>query len=138
MKIFITHCSATKDANFEESEELVSPEKLYAAKYIQRFMKKCKQEKVNWAVFSDLYGVWFPDIKHAWYEKNPNSVTEYEFKKLLINFTKELQSYDEIWFYHNPGRFHPLYIRLIFETPITNRITLFSHLKDINRENNDE
>ena len=45
-------------------------------------MNKCKEKKVEWAIFSDLYGIWFPSIKHEWYEKPPNTVTEEEFKKL--------------------------------------------------------
>lgn len=76
MKIYITHCSAKKDDSLKNTGRKVTPDKLYIATPTQRFMNKCKEKKVNWAIFSDLYGVWFPDIEHEWYEKDPDTVTE--------------------------------------------------------------
>lgn len=106
MKIYLTHCSAKKDDSLKNSGRKVPPDKLYTATPTQRFMNKCKETHVNWAIFSDLYGVWFPDIEHKWYEKDPNTVTEKEFYQLLDDFNRKLQRYEEIWFYYNPGRFH--------------------------------
>ena len=37
---------------------------------------------VNWAIFSDKYGVWFSNGLHEWYEKNPNKITEEEFNQI--------------------------------------------------------
>jgi len=34
-------------------------------------MNRCKEKRVEWAIFSNLYGVWFPNVEHEWYEKNP-------------------------------------------------------------------
>jgi hypothetical protein len=68
---------------------------------------------VKWAIFSDKYGVWFSDNLHEWYEKDPNKVTEAEFNQLVNEFNKSLGQFDEIWFYHNPGRFHKLYKKLL-------------------------
>lgn len=84
-----------------------------------------------WAIFSDLYGVWFPHAEHEWYEKDPNTVTEEEFKRLLEDFDEKLVNYDEIWFYYNPGRFHPLYQRLLRETKLKDRVKLFTHIREI-------
>ncbi|MCL4417808.1 MAG: hypothetical protein M1365_14150 [Actinobacteria bacterium] len=84
---------------------------------------------MNWAIFSDLYGIWFPYIEHEWYEKDPNRVTEKEYKNLLNDFDQKLQDYDEIRFYHNPGRFHSLYKRLISEPKL--KIIKFTHIEDI-------
>ena len=42
----------------------------------------------------------------------------------LINITA-------VWFYYNPGRFHPLYDRLLTETKLNNKITRFTHISDI-------
>jgi len=131
MKIYITHCSAKKDFSLKNNSRKVTPDKLYTATPTQRFMKKCKEKNLNWAIFSDLYGIWFPQIRHEWYEKNPDKVTEQEFKNLLNNFNQELQNYDEIWFYYNPGRLHPLYKRLLKETKLKDRIRRFTHLKEI-------
>ena len=38
---------------------------------------------VRWAIFSDQYRVWFPDVEHEWYEKDPDSVADSEFEHLL-------------------------------------------------------
>jgi hypothetical protein len=48
-------------------------------------------------------------VRHKWYEKDPDTVREVEFSALLRDFDEQLGVYSEICFYHNPGRFHPLY-----------------------------
>lgn len=131
MKIYLTHCSAKKDNSIKGTGRKVTPDKLYTATPTQRFMRKCSERKVNWAIFSDLYGLWFPDVEHEWYEKNPDTVNDQEFKHLLNNFDDKLQQYDEIWFYYNPGRFHPLYKRLLQETKLKERIKRFTHIGEI-------
>lgn len=131
MKIYITHCSAKKDDSLKNTGKKVTPDKLYTAAPTQRFMNRCKDRDVNWAIFSDKYGIWFPNEKHEWYEKNPNYVTKDEIDNLVIDFESKLDVYDEIYFYHNPGRFHRLYDRLLNTVKIEDRIFLISHLSDI-------
>lgn len=96
-------------------------------------MKKCENSGVNWAIFSDKYGVWRPDETHEWYEKDPDKVSHEEFELLLKNFDKALGEFDEIWFYYNPGRFHPLYEKLINSSSLKNRIRRITHLEDIRK-----
>lgn len=134
MRIYITHCSAKKDDSLEHTSKKVTPDELYTARPTQGFMNRCKEREVKWAIFSDLHGVWFPNVRHEWYEKNPDTVTEQEFSGLIKDFEQKLGDYDEIYFYHNPGRFHPLYKRLLRETKIKHKITLFTHLREIVRE----
>lgn len=131
MRIYITHCSAKKDDSLKNTGKKVTPDKLYIATPTQRFMSKCKEKKVNWAIFSDLYGIWFPDIEHEWYEKDPDTVTEQEFRKLVNDFDQKLQNYDEIWFYYNPGRFHPLYKRLLQDTRLKDKVKPFTHIGEV-------
>jgi hypothetical protein len=131
MKIYITHCSAKKDSSLKNTDIKVSPDKLYTATPTQRFMKTCKNKNVNWAILSDEYGIWFPYEKHKWYEKDPNTVSENEFDELVKNFENKLDNYCEIFFYHNPGRFHHLYKRLLEKVKIKDKIRLISHLNDI-------
>ena len=131
MRIYITYCSAKKNDSLKTSGEEVTPDKLYTSGPIRRFMNTCKQKKVNWAIFSDGYGVWFPNEKKKWYEKSPNLVTEEEFKNLVNDFNRELSPYDEILFYYNPGRFHGLYQRLLQETKLKDRIRKFTHISEI-------
>lgn len=131
MRIYITHCSAKKETSLKNTNIKVTPDKLYTATPTQRFIKKCKERNVKWALFSDLYGVWFPTIERQWYDKDPKTVTSQEFLELTKNFEKELRDYDEIFFYYNSGHFHPLYKRLLRETKINSKITLFSHLIEI-------
>lgn len=131
-RIYITHCSAAKDASLEGSGEKVTPDKLYTAAPLQRFVRTCQEMGADWAIFSDKYGVIFPREKIPWYEKHPSKVTDAEYLKLLAGFIQRLGGYDEIWFYHNPGRFHPLYKRLVTEIQAAGKnIHLFTHLMDI-------
>jgi hypothetical protein len=94
-------------------------------------MNRCKRAGVRWAIFSDKYGVWFPEVEHEWYEKDPRKVTDREFQALVADFNSRLIDFDQIYFYRNPGRFHPLYQRLLRETSLRDRISLISHLSEI-------
>ena len=94
-------------------------------------MNECKKKGAYWAIFSDKYGVFFPTEKQGYYDKSPDSVTPKEFNQLISNFEEKLSQYSEIWFYHNPGRFHPLYKRIINKVRIRDRILLFTHIGEI-------
>jgi hypothetical protein len=107
MRIYITHCSAKKDDSLKHNGKKVTPDKLYIATPTQRFINKCREKGAKWAICSDLYGVWFPNAKREWYEKDPDTVTDHEFRNLLKDFEQKLEDYYEIYFCHNPGRFHP-------------------------------
>lgn len=131
MRIYLTYCSAEKNSSLKCSGKKATPDILYTGDRIQRFMWECKKKKVKWAIFSDKYGVWCPKIKHPWYDKHPNKVTCSEFKELLKDFDEKLRDYSEIYFYHHPRRFHCLYRILLRETKLRNKITLFTHLRDI-------
>ncbi len=131
--VYLTHCSAKKDDSLRGTDRKVTPDELYTATPTQRFMNKCKEEGVEWAIFSDKYGIWFPNEKHEWYDKHPNSVTEKEFQVLVNDFEEKLRNYDKILFYHNPGRFNNLYKRLLKESDISERIELFSHKSKIGK-----
>lgn len=130
-RIYVTHCSAKKDDTLKETNTEVTPDMLYKSTPIQRFMKSCKSKAVSWAIFSDKYGIWLSEDKHKWYEKDPNKVTDDEFNRLVDNFNKSLGNFGEIWFYHNPGRFHRLYKKLLDKTSLRAKIRLFTHIKDI-------
>jgi hypothetical protein len=125
MRIYITHCSAKKRGSLRYTGKKVCPDKLYASSRIQRFMSRCKGQKVKWAIFSDLYGVWFSHEKRSWYEKPPDEVTGHEFRALVRNFDRRLRRYNSIYFYHHPARFHRLYRRLIRWSSLHGRIKLF-------------
>jgi hypothetical protein len=131
MRIYVTHCCARKDDTLKESRKEVTPQELYKARPTQRFIQRCVAKGVEWAVFSDLYGVWFPEIKKTWYEKSPNTVTADEFKTLMKDFDCALGQFTQIFFYYNPGRFHPLYRKLLEKSELRERITRITHLSDI-------
>jgi hypothetical protein len=92
-------------------------------------MKTCIDNKVDWAIFSDKYGIWSKNDRRRWYEKPPDSVTNNEFNKLVIDFETKLENYDEIWFYYNPGRFHKVYRKLL--NSIDLKVKKFTHLSEI-------
>lgn len=131
MRIYLTHCSAKKDPTLKGTAEQVTPDKLYTATPTKRFMEKCKEKHVKWAIFSDKYGVWFPSEKHEWYDKNPNKVKDPEYEQLVKDFKQKLSGFSEVWFYHNPGRFHKLYRKLIEEPSIKVKTVTFNHLTEI-------
>jgi len=130
-RIFVTHCSAKKDKRYKGTGESIGPDLLYTSKPIQRFMNRCKARGVRWAIFSDLYGVWFPEVTHEWYEKAPETVTEAEFLSLLRDFDVKLNPYSSILFYHNPGRFHPLYARLLECSQLKGCVKTITHWWEI-------
>lgn len=133
MRIYVTYCSRQKNNSLKDTGIEATPDILYTSRCrIQPFMETCKKTGVRWAIFSDLYGIWLPEEKHAWYEKSPDDVTESEFKALLANFDNRLQEYDEIYFYRpNERRFHPLYKRLLQETKLRDRLKLISSIIDL-------
>jgi hypothetical protein len=112
-RVYVTHCSAKKDNSLKNTDKKVTPDRLYTSKQVQRFIQRCKDNEVDWAIFSDKYGVIFPWAKVEWYDKHPSKVSSREFQRLVDNFVQQLSDYDEVWFYYNPGRFHPLYKELL-------------------------
>lgn len=131
-KIYVTHCSAKKDDSLEGTGIKTTPDKLYTAQPLQRFIKKCREMGVNWAIFSDLHGVVLSDDEICWYNKDPDDVMEDEYQALVANFIEKLSGFDEIYFYHNPGRFHRLYKRLIEDgLKMGLKIIPITHLSEI-------
>lgn len=131
LKIYLTHCSAKKNDSLKNTGAKVPPEVLYTATPIRRFMERCQNKNVRWAIFSDLYGVWFPERNDEWYEKDPDDVTDEEFSSLVQDFDTKLHDYTEIYFYYNPGRFHRFYKKLLQRSSLKNRVVMISHLSDI-------
>ena len=132
MRIYLTHCCAKKDNNFAGRQDKLTPEQLYIATPTQRFMNRCNEVGVKWAIFSDYYGVWFSGEKNAWYGDDagdPNRVNDVKFRELVADFENKLAGFETIYFYHNPGRFHQLYKRLIEEVNVN--VILISHIGDI-------
>jgi hypothetical protein len=129
--LYITHCSKKKNSINSET----TPEKLYSASYLQRFIKKCKEMKVNWGILSDKYGIVFPNQRIKWYELSPSFLLKHkaESRKLIEKLQQQLKGFDKIFFYHNPGRFHPFYRYVIKKLrKLGINIRLISHLSQIN------
>lgn len=130
-RIYVTHCSAEKDPLLQGTGQQVTPDRLYTATSIQAFMARCQEKQVDWAILSDLYGVWLSQIEHMWYEKHPDTVTEPEFHAIVEDFNQTLQPYDQIYFYVCPQRFHPFYQRVLQTTALKDRVHQFTSLEAI-------
>lgn len=133
MKIFLTYCSGRKNDSLKNSNEAVTPDRLYTSKRIQSFIQACRAANAFWAIFSDEYGVWFPGERKKWYDKPPDTVTPAEFEQLVSRAEKSLEKY-ELFFYGDPNdsKFHPLYRDLIERLKDAGlKITLFSDLGSI-------
>lgn len=124
MVVYVTHCSAKK----RKSGRPMSPIELYTSKRAQAFMRRCVEMRVRWAIFSDQYGVWFPDTKRRWYELSPDAVTDDMFIHLVRDFDIKLRRYTKIFFYYHPARFHRLYRRLVRTTIHAKKIVLIRHV----------
>jgi len=134
-RIYVTHCSSKKDDRYKGTGVAVTPDLLYTGR-AKGFMKRCKEKGVCWAIFSDKYGVWFPDARREWYDKHPSEVTPAEFATLLRDFDEGLADYSEIYFYanhNNARRFPPsgLYARLLNQTALRDRIKRITHFDEI-------
>jgi hypothetical protein len=115
--IFFTFCSKHKDDSLKGTGRQVTPNRLYLGKNrIEPFMSKCMTQKVEWAIFSDKYGLWYSGEMHAWYEKPPYEVSEREQAALFHSTLERLRgrSYDRVYFYaaKNFFRVHRLYREL--------------------------
>jgi hypothetical protein len=94
-------------------------------------MRQCKAKNLRWAILSDLYGIWSPEIRHEWYEKDSDTVIGAEFSALLRDFDAKLIGYSEIYFYYNPARFHPIYALLLAQIKLADRVKRITHLWEI-------
>lgn len=130
--LYFTHCCAKKDDSLKDTGKRVSPMELYKATPTQRFMRKCIETGVEWAIFSDMYAFVFPDDRIAWYEKHPSTLTHTEKRKLFNDAFDVLKDYDLAYFYYNPGRLHPFYRELVDEMRRRGKkIREITHLDDI-------
>lgn len=107
--LYITHCSRDKQDGMKETGQAVTPDRLYTSPSLIKFVDFCKRTRLDWAIFSDKYGVVFPEEKIQWYSKPPDTVTKMEFEQLLENFTTRLAGFDEIYFYQRAGETHPVF-----------------------------
>lgn len=130
-RIYLTPCCAQKDSDLRGTGKKVTPDHLYTAAPTRQFMETCKRGNVKWAIFSDLYGVYFSQDEHEWYEKNPDTLTEAEFETLRKNFNEQLSTFSEIRFYCQPGDLHPFHRRLLSETTLAERVKMITDLSEI-------
>lgn len=114
-KLYFTHCSGKKDDRLKGTNKKVSPQELYKSGRIQGFMKRCEEEGVDWAIFSDKYAFVFPSDRIGWYEKHPDNVSEKEKKQLFEKAFNTLSNYDYAYFCPSTGRVHHLYRELVNE-----------------------
>lgn len=128
MRVYLTHCSKEKNPELEITKAAVTPDQLYTNPEIQKFMEECKKRHVNWAILSDLYGVFESNEHREWYEKHPETVTATEENAVIQNFDSKLDYYDEIWFYVRPASFHPFYQRVLSKTVLANRVRFFQDI----------
>ena len=72
--------------------------------------------------------------KNMMVQKDPDKITDFEFKELVNNFDNSMRFFGEICFYNNPGRFHRLYRNLIEASLLKDRVRLFTHLQEIQKK----
>jgi len=125
-RVYVTHCSGEKDDALRGTGREVAPEELYTSERFREFARACREAGVTWAVLSDLHGIWFADERRGWYEKAPETVTEAEFHALVESFDTRLADFDKVLFYHEPGRLHELYRRVVEASALKGRVEFFT------------
>jgi hypothetical protein len=131
MRIYLTHCSAEKDAQLQDTGVTVTPDRLYTNPQVQRFMERCKEKNVQWAILSDRYGVYQSNDCNAWYEKHPDTVTPQEENAIIQDFNRKLDLYNEIHFLVRADSFYPFYARVLKKTILAERIQSFQDINSI-------
>lgn len=131
MRVYLTHCSKEKNADLKAAGIEAAPDQLYTNSDIQRFMERCKEQQVDWAILSDLYGVFRSSDRQKWYEKHPDTVTQAEEDAVIQDLDNKLSHYDEIWFYVRPDSFHAFYERVLRKTALASRVQLFEDVHQI-------
>ena len=128
-RVFFTHCSAQKNDSLRDSGRAVAPDELYTSQRVQAFMDRCKAKKVRWAIFSDKYGMWFPEVRHPWYEFSPDEALP-QFPDLLADFDEKMKGVELIYFCPGVGgpRLHGLYRGLVRQSRWKDRIKTISFL----------
>jgi hypothetical protein len=126
-QVFFTFCSASKNDTLRGTTAGVSPEELYTSRRVQSFIDRCKSSGVRWAIFSDQYGVWFPEIRHPWYERSPDDAIA-DFPRLLSDFDEKMKDFAAIHFCPGVGgpRLHRMYRRLVSESRWKDRVRFSS------------
>jgi hypothetical protein len=130
--LYFTHCCAKKDDSLRGTGKRVSPLELYLASPTQRFMRRCIEVGVEWAIFSDEHAFLFPEDRIEWYEKDPNTLSSVEKEGLFNKAYEVLKNYHLAYFYCNPGRLHPVYRELVNDMKKRGvNIREMTHLNDI-------
>lgn len=71
MILHVTYCSKKK------AEGILPPDMLYKSERIRRFINKCKDRQVSWAILSAKYGFFFPEEKKKNYDTTFRSDKRY-------------------------------------------------------------
>ena len=115
MKLFVTYCSGKK------RQGRYSPDLLYISGRISRFIEHCKILGINWAIFSALHALFFPEEEKRDYNatfkadktywlgisviKNSKKLSPLKSKEHILLLTKKLRTQakkhnvDQIVFY---------------------------------------
>lgn len=107
--LLVTNCSKTKGTVGDKA----IPEDFYKGVTPQLLINFGKRNKLNWAIMSDLYGIYYPEEKLAFYDIGPDQVKEpKELGKLIGSRALERKYTRVIYYCSSPLRARP-YIRFL-------------------------
>lgn len=95
--LYVTRCCSIKTSLPE-----AIPKEFYLSDIVQRFIKFCISNNLNYAILSDLYGIHFKDEKLKTYDIHPSSLTDAQFIHLGELIKNKCSGIDTIY-YHNPS-----------------------------------
>lgn len=124
MKLCVTYCAKNK------WEGTLPPDALYVSQRIHRFASHCKAERLNWAILSAKYGLFFPeesrDEYNVTFKSNPacwlgvqmlvdgKGLPQTESDRILAELAKTVKATIEerfidkiVYYYEKRGPFQP-------------------------------
>ena len=134
MNVCITYCSWQKDDRLKDTGGKVPPEQLYLSGRIQRFIAYCREQGLQWGIFSDLYGIIFENDKQAWYDFHPDLVSPAHRHYLAKAFAASLSEFKTIWYYYDPETINPLYRQIVEESGIADKVVWVTELERMEKD----
>lgn len=113
----ICSCSGLKT---ERQQERYFPHELYCSNRCANFFQWCFYLKMEYAVLSDKYGLFFWDEKKPGYDLHPSKLTEKDFEDLGARIKKQCQKREIkklLLVGENPTRCFP-YFKMLFHSKV--------------------
>jgi hypothetical protein len=122
--LYVTRCCKIKTTDPE-----AIPKEFYKSDIVQRFIRFCETNDLNYAILSDLYGIHVKDEKMQTYDIHPSSLSEAQITHLgsLIRSKCDYIKVDTIYYYNPSPLMSIPYFRMLAKSQL--KVYYLSQLK---------